>query len=208
MSYRLLVSALFVLSAMTATRAELAPSPAEAKLLPVGAKVPAAMVRTVDGAELDLATAIAGRPTLVVFYRGSWCPYCNKHLAALAELEPELLKLGYQILAVSPDDAAGLAAAAEKNHLSYRLLSDRQMHASAAFGVAFRVDDATVEKYRKWKIELAPVPGEPTARWLPVPAAFLISADGIVRFAHADADYKVRLVAADLLAAAQGALTP
>ena len=208
MTSRLLPSLLLGLSLLAAARAELAPSAAEARPLPLGAKVPAALVKTMDGAELDLAAAVAGKPTLLVFYRGSWCPYCNKHLAALAELEPELLKLGYQILAVSPDDPAGLATMTEKNHLSYRLLSDRKMQAAGALGLAFRVNAATVEKYQGWKIDLAPVPGEPAARWLPVPAAYLIAADGTIRFVHANPDYKVRLAAADLLAAAKNALRP
>lgn len=187
-------------------RAELASSPETAKPLPVGAAVPSAMVRDVAGTELDLATAVAGRPTLIVFYRGSWCPYCNKHLAELQGAEAELLALGYQILALSPDEAAGLHAAQEKNHLSYRLLSDHAMKASEAFGLAFRVDPPTVEKYQKWNIALAPVPSEPAARWLPLPAAYLVGRDGKVRFVYTNADYKTRLSMADLMAAAKSAL--
>ena len=106
--------------------------------LPVGAKVPAARVQSIEGSAVDLATACAEKPTLLIFYRGSWCPYCNRHLAALAEIEPRLLELGYQIIALSPDEATGLKAMAEKNHLNYRLLSDHAMNAAAAFGRAFR----------------------------------------------------------------------
>lgn len=187
-------------------RASVAPSAAEAVPLAAGARVPAVTVQTVEGAALDLAAAVAQKPTLLIFYRGSWCPYCNRHLAALGEIEPELLRLGYQILAVSPDEAPGLRAAAEKNHLNYRLLSDRAMHAAAAFGLAFRVDTATAEKYRTYKIDLAPVPGEPAARWLPVPAVYVIGRDGVVRFVHTDPDYKARLAPEEVLAAARAAL--
>jgi len=187
-------------------RAALAPSAAEAVPLAAGARVPAVVVQTIEGRDLDLATTAAQKPTLLIFYRGSWCPYCNRHLAALAEVEPELLKLGYQILAVSPDETHGLRAAAEKNHLNYRLLSDRAMQASAAFGLAFRIDASTVEKYRGYKIDLPPVPGEPSARWLPVPAVYIIGRDGLVKFVHSDPDYKARLAPADVLAAARAAL--
>lgn len=187
-------------------RAELAPSPAEAKPLPVGAKVPAAMVQTVDGADLDLAAVVAQKPTLLIFYRGSWCPYCNRHLAALGEIEPELLKLGYQILALSPDGAAGLKTVAEKNHLNYRLLSDQAMQAASAFGLAFRVEAKTVTAYTGYGITLATVPGEPAARWLPVPAVYLIGRDGLVKYVHTNPDYKVRLSAEQVMAAAQAAL--
>lgn len=187
-------------------RAELAPSPAEAKPLPVGAKVPAAMVQTVDGADLDLAAVVAQKPTLLIFYRGGWCPYCNRHLAALGEIEPELLKLGYQIIALSPDGAAGLKTVAEKNHLNYRLLSDQAMQAASAFGLAFRVEAKTVTAYTGYGITLATVPGEPAARWLPVPAVYLIGRDGLVKYVHTNPDYKVRLSAEQVMAAAQAAL--
>lgn len=187
-------------------RAALAPSAAEAVPLAAGARIPAVVVQTVEGTGLDLAATVAQKPTLLIFYRGSWCPYCNRHLAALGEIEPELLKLGYQVLAISPDEAPGLRAAAGKNHLNYRLLSDRAMHAAAAFGLAFRVDAATAEKYRGYKIDLPPVPGEPAARWLPVPAVYVVGRDGVVKFVHTDPDYKARLAPDDVLKAARAAL--
>lgn len=186
--------------------AGLVPSPAEIKPLPVGAKVPAAMVQTVDGADRDLAAVVAQKPTLLIFYRGSWCPYCNRHLAALGEIEPELLKLGYQILALSPEGAAGLKTVAEKNHLNYRLLSDQAMQAASAFGLAFRVEARTVAAYTGYGITLATVPGEPAARWLPVPAVYLIGRDGLVKYVHTNPDYKVRLSAEQVMAAARAAL--
>lgn len=206
MLLRFILVVLFFSLPVAGLHAALASSATEAAPLAAGARVPAAVVQTVEGDKLDLAAAVAEKPTLLVFYRGSWCPYCNRHLAALGEIEPELLKLGYQILAVSPDETPGLRAAAEKNRLNYRLLSDRAMLASAAFGLAFRIDGPTVEKYRGYKIDLPPVPGEPAARWLPVPAVYVIGRDGVVKFVHADPDYKARLAPADVLAAARAAL--
>ncbi|MBI2498177.1 MAG: AhpC/TSA family protein, partial [Opitutae bacterium] len=174
--------------------------------LPVGAKAPAVMVKSVEGADLALPDILAQKPTLLIFYRGSWCPYCNKHLAALAEIEPRLLALGCQIVALSPDEAAGLRQMAGKNHLNYRLFSDRAMQAASAFGVAFRVDDKTVKAYTGYGITLPPVPGEAGTHWLPVPAVYVIGRDGTVKFVHADPDYKVRLSAEAVVAAAKSAL--
>lgn len=186
--------------------AQLAPSPKDIVPLTVGATVPTAMVTTLDGAPADLAALVREKPTVLIFYRGSWCPYCNTHLAALAELEPQLLALGFQILAVSPDGAAGLKKATEKNHLGYRLLSDTAGNAARAFGVAFRVDEKTVKTYTGYGIALAPIPGETDAFWLPVPAVFIVGRDGAIQFAHTDPNYKARLSATDLLAAARATL--
>lgn len=179
---------------------------ASAKPLAVGATAPAATVKTAEGAPFDLGAALAEKPTVLVFYRGGWCPYCNKQLAELAAFEPKFLELGFQIIAVSTDAPGGLAPTAEKDRIAYRLLSDRDMAAASAYGVAFRVDAATVEKYRGYKIDLAPIPGEShDGRWLPVPTVFVIGRDRVVRYVTSNPDFKVRLPAAELLAGAKAA---
>ncbi|HTL67732.1 MAG TPA: peroxiredoxin-like family protein [Lacunisphaera sp.] len=201
-SFRLFI---VLLSLPLALRAGLAPAATAIAPIAPGVKAPAATVQTVAGAGIELASVLAAKPTVLVFYRGSWCPYCNRHLAALAEVEPKLLELGYQIVAISPDETAGLQAMAAKHHLAYRLLSDRAMTAASAFGVAFRVDAAGVAAYRGYGVELPPVPGEADARWLPVPSVFIIDRAGVVRFAHTNPDFKVRLSGEEVLAAAQAA---
>jgi peroxiredoxin len=180
----------------------IAASPEAANPLGVGATAPGAMLTAIDGTKFDLAKAFAEKPTVLVFYRGSWCPFCNRQLAALGELEPKLLALGYQIIAVSPDTADGLKTMAGKNKLPYRLLSDRAMIASSAYGVAFRMPDATEKFYRSKGVDLAPIPGGEGA-WLPVPTVYLIGRDGVIKFAFSNPDYKVRLSTEALLAAAQ-----
>ena len=187
-------------------QAAFAPSAAEAKPVAPGRPVPSVTVLTADGDVLDLAAATAGRPTLLLFYRGGWCPYCTKHLAGLQEIEPELTKLGYQTLAISPEPAASLAGIAEKHGLTHRLLSDSTGAAAQALGLAFRVDAETQKKYAGYGIPLQPIPGEPDARWLPVPAAILIGPDGVIRFVFTHPDYKARISPAQILAEARRAV--
>ncbi len=201
----LLFTTLLTASALSSSAA-LASSAKEVQPLGVGASVPAAQVKTIDNTAVSLASLVADKPTLLVFYRGSWCPYCNTHLAALAEIEPKLLQLGFQIIAVTPDSLAGLKTMTEKNHLNYRLFSDEAMEAASAFGVAFRMDEKTMKAYAAHGVTLATVPGEPDARWLPVPAVFVISRSGVIKFVHTNPDYKARLSPEDVIAAAQAAL--
>jgi peroxiredoxin len=198
--------ALAILSAgsLTATAA-IAPTPDAVSPLGIGATVPSASIVTPSGKTLSLSEALGGKPTLLVFYRGGWCPYCTVHLGELAGIESQLVDLGWQIVGISPDTPAALAESAGKHQLGYRLFSDRAMEATAAFGLAFKVDDKTVERYKGHKIDLAPVPGDPESRWLPVPAAYLIDASGTVRFAYTNADYKTRIDPDELIAAARAA---
>jgi len=68
-SFRLVyLLSLLALTALSA-RAELAPAAAAAKPLAVGATAPAVTVTSADGTAFDLGTALAEKPTLLLFYR-------------------------------------------------------------------------------------------------------------------------------------------
>jgi peroxiredoxin len=170
--------------------------------LKVGAHAPAVVVKTVDGANFDLGQAVSAKPTILMFYRGGWCPYCNRQLAGIQEYEQRFLALGYQILAVCTDKPENLRATMDKHGLSYTLLSDRAMAAAGAFQVAYRVPDDVAKKTASYHIDLPEIPGEPGGRWLPVPAIFIIGKDGVIKFAEFNSDYKVRPPPEEILAAA------
>jgi peroxiredoxin len=131
--------------------------------------------------------------------------YCNLQLGQLQTMEAELLDLGYQILAISPDRPEKLAESVAKHKLSYTVLSDHAMNAARAFGIAFRVDDQTLELYKGYGIDLEAASGE-THHMLPVPAVFVVGTDGVIKFSYVNPDYKIRLEGDALLAAAKAAL--
>ncbi len=170
--------------------------------LDVGEKAPVAILRRPDGKAADLAALYARQPTVLIFYRGGWCPYCNTHLAQISAAEPELLKMGYQILAISPDRPEELSKTLDKQHLTYYLLSDSDVVIAQAFGLVFRVDDPTLEKYRGFGIDLEKASGR-DHHLLPVPAVYIVDTTGTIRFAHWNPDYKTRLASEDLLKAAR-----
>ncbi|TVR52117.1 MAG: hypothetical protein EA425_05625 [Puniceicoccaceae bacterium] len=167
-----------------------------------GASLPNVAVTTEKGDSVRLHNLVADKPTALVFYRGGWCPYCNTQLAGLAEIETDLKELGYQILAISPDRPEAVAKAAAENEFSYRLVSDHSADAARAFGVAFRVDDATHTALLGHGIDIEAASGR-DHRLLPIPAVFLTDREGRIVFTHADEDYRVRLAGQDLLAAAR-----
>lgn len=120
-------------------------------------------------------------------------------------IEQDLIDLGYRLFAVSPDVAEQLQATVSKNELGYRLLSDRGMQASQAFGIAFR-DEEMVKTYREsYGLDLEAYAGD-DHRMLPVPAVFVLDTDGRIAFHYVNADYRVRLPETVLLEAAKAAL--
>ena len=170
--------------------------------LAVGSSIPKVGVQTIDGKSGSLPKILARQPTVLVFYRGGWCPFCNLQMAGLQSAQSELQKLGYRIVALSPDRAAELQKSVAKHQLTYQLLSDSTMDAARAFGVAFRVDDGTLEKYKGYGVDLETASGKPHHQ-LPVPSVFLVNRSGKIVYRYFNPDYKVRLSTAELLAAAR-----
>lgn len=184
---------------LTAADTASVPQSAEAAVpLAVGAAAPQdAALHTVDGKATTVGKALAGQPTVVIFYRGGWCPFCTRQLAGLREIVPGLTEAGWKIIAIAPDAPETLrAAAADEDGL--RRFSDAEGHAMRAFGVAFHVDDATQEKLQGYGIDLAKASGQ-NHRLLPVPSVFAIDGTGVIRFAHVNPDYKARMDAQELL---------
>ena len=174
------------------------------KVSPVltGTIMPSAILQTIDGKSVGLKELVSQKPTVLIFYRGGWCPYCNAHLAELQKIEQDLVDMGYQILAVSPDQPKFLEESAEKHNLEYTLLSDSPMNLSKAFGLAFKVDDNTLQQYKKNGMDLEKNSGY-DHHLLPVPAVYLINPDGLITFQYVNPDYKTRIKSEILKAAAK-----
>lgn len=158
----------------------------------VGSAVPELTVRTVDGEPVDLNETIRNKPAVLIFYRGGWCPYCNTQLAQLQQIEAEIIKYGYQIIAISPDKPGKMAESIDEHKMNYLLLSDSDMAAAKAFGIAFKLDESTIKKYDEYGIDLYAASGEKHYS-LPVPSVFVIGTDEIIKFEYVNPNYKIRL---------------
>ena len=172
----------------------------------IGQSLPKLVLKTADDAPFDLNAAVAEKDTVLIFYRGGWCPYCNAHLGQLQSIESDLVKLGFQIIAVSPDRPEVLKGHGEEEGFKYRLLSDSEMTAAQALGIAFKVDNATVEKYKtSYGIDIEADSGQ-KHHLLPVPSVFIVGKDGAIQFSYVNPDYKIRIDSGVLLKAAEAVL--
>lgn len=173
-----------------------------AEPLKVGDKLPRGLkLSDSAGKPVALDEAIAGgKPVVLVFYRGGWCPFCNKNLAAWQSKLGELEKSGASIIAVAMEKPIDSAATSEKDKLSYRVLSDESGAACRAAGLIFQLDDKTRKMYEGYGINLAKT--NANGKWeLPHPATFVIDKDGVVRYARVDKDYRQRADPDEVIAA-------
>lgn len=197
MKNALLTLSFLFFSAVLSAQTELPKTAMEISPLLIGEKIPNLSLKSADNVDVNLSDLFANKKTILVFYRGGWCPYCNLHLAALGESEKELLELGYQIIAVSPDSPKKLKMTDEKNKLNYLLLSDSNGALSRAAGIAFQAPS----NYKSIVTEGSD--GANTALFIPVPSVFITDVTGVIQFEHITPDYKHRISNELLIAAAK-----
>jgi peroxiredoxin len=166
----------------------------------IGQTIPDLPALDKDGNRHSLPELIARKPTVIIFYRGGWCPFCSSHLAELAVAEEEIYQLGYQVLAISPDQPSYLKRSFDEVNMKYTLLSDSGMDIARAFGVAFRADAETVAGLKLHGMDIEAQSGQDHHQ-LPVPAVFLTGTDGKILFQYVNPDYRERISGEILMAA-------
>ncbi|PMG42405.1 alkyl hydroperoxide reductase [Shewanella sp. 10N.286.52.B9] len=171
-----------------------------------GQQIPNLDLKDVAGNKVNLLALTAAKPTIFFFYRGGWCPFCNVQMGQLKAIEPKLIEMGFQLVGISPDSPAKLKASMNDNKLDYLLLSDENMTASQAFGIAFYTSEKVTSMYRaKLSVEntLWTTPVGEQRLVLPVPAVYLADKTGLVHFQYINPNYKVRPAPELILTAAK-----
>lgn len=193
-------SMLITASVSAATATNIASAAEKVSPLMPGLTVPELTLKDKEGKNVALSERFAEKTTVLIVYRGGWCPYCSKQLANVQKIEEQIAELGAQIIAVSPDSPEKLAES-RIDSPNYQLLSDDSLTLSQALGLAFYLDDKTATIYRnKLGVNFVSIDGEVKVA-LPVPAVFVIDKKGLVHFQYANPNYKVRLTENLLLAA-------
>jgi peroxiredoxin len=162
----------------------------------IGESLPDATLQDLDGQPIQLSAVLSRQPTVLVVYRGGWCPYCKQHLAALAKAEAEILALGYQIVAISPDDYQNLKPTIADNEVHYQLYADPDAQLIQAMGIAF----ATPEDYVKYIAKKSK--GEVSTA-LPVPTLMVLNKKSEILFEYINPTYSTRISPELLLAVLQ-----
>ncbi|SMC42082.1 peroxiredoxin-like family protein [Pedobacter africanus] len=165
----------------------------------IGEQLPSVYLTDAAGSIFELNKALAAKPTILIFYRGGWCPYCNLQLSGLQEIEEGLKNTGYQVIAVSTDKPDNLKQSMEKGKLSYTLLSDADLNLAKQVGIAFKAPEA----YQKMLV--GTTGGKDTDMLLPVPSIFILNRSGEIRFEYIEPNFKER-ISPELLKAVAKAL--
>lgn len=161
-----------------------------------GQMLPEVNVTLIDGSKQPIASYLKGQKTVLFFYRGGWCPFCNTQMGQLKKIEPKLKALGFKLVGISTDAPEGLMKSVSKQALTYDLVSDFHSEVSQAFGLAFFANEKTTKRYVNRLNLTNPLKKNANGEErlvLPVPAVYVVDQKGLVQFNYVNPNFKVRL---------------
>jgi len=166
--------------------------------LQVGQKAPSFEGLDQNKSKFSSSNILREKQLIVVFYRGQWCPFCNRHLSELQDRLEDFKKAGAQIVAISPEKTENISKTIEKTKAEFPVLWDKDNSIMEAFGVDFVLAKNLQEKYKEYGVDLIRDNGN-SSQTLPVPATFVIGRNGKIKYMQYDPDYKNRSSAKDIL---------
>jgi peroxiredoxin len=167
------------------------------RALKVGDRAPEFTLPDVNGKPVSSADLLQQGPLIVTFLRGRWCPFCCATVEAWQEHIAEVKAKGANLVAISPMTSKQGDFMRDQHKLMFPILSDSGNQVAAQFGVGYTVPDYQQELFKTVFVNLPFINGDES--WtLPLPATFVIAANGLVTFAFADPDYTLRAEPADV----------
>jgi peroxiredoxin len=168
--------------------------------LKTGTQAPAFTATDNSGNKLDLKVLLAKHKAVVLFfYRGQWCPYCNKQISHLQDSLELLTGKGAYVIGVTPETGENINKTIDKTHASFSIVQDKGYAIMKAYQVNYVVDADMYTKLKGYGIDLEKNNGN-TDHVLPVPATYVIDRSGKIIYAHVDKDYTKRPPVSAILA--------
>jgi peroxiredoxin len=166
--------------------------------LKVGDKAPDFTAKDQNGKTIYLSQALKNGPVVMLFYRGQWCPYCNKQLIRFSDSLQLLTAKGASVMAVTPEVAENVKKTVEKTKATFPIIEDEGLMIMKSYKVNFAVDENTVTKYKGYGIDFDKANGSNGTN-LPVPATYIIGTDGNIKYVFFNTDYRKRVSVQEIL---------
>ena len=168
--------------------------------LQVGEEAPEIKASLSCGESVNLSEAVKKGDVLLVFYRGYWCPVCNRHLSEMTTEMKALQDRGIRVVAVSPESHEYIKKTIEQSNIDFPVISDTDGQIMRDYNVFYTVTNEYQERIQSYlKVDLADVNVQEDAA-LPVPATYLIGKDRRIKYAHYDPNYRNRASVEDIIA--------
>jgi peroxiredoxin len=167
--------------------------------LKVNNKAPDFSAKDQNGKMIFLKDELKRGKVVLIFYRGQWCPYCNKELKNMEDSLSLITSKGATVVAVTPELPENISKTIDKTKATYSILSDDNLKIMKAYNVAYSVDSITMKMYKGYGIDFMQANGSNGAN-LPVPAVYIIDTSGNITYRYFDVDYRKRMSIQEILA--------
>jgi peroxiredoxin len=144
-----------------------------------------------NGKKVSLKEILKNGEAVLIFYRGQWCPYCNKQLSQLNDSLSYVTAKGGTIITITPETADNIKKTISKTKATYSILQDKGMVIMENYKVNFALDEKIVETYKGYGIDFEKANGENGAN-LPVPATYIIGKNGKIKYVFFNPDHTKR----------------
>ncbi|MDZ4808952.1 MAG: peroxiredoxin-like family protein [Bacteroidota bacterium] len=157
----------------------------------LASKAPDFKAKDQNGKDIKLKDLLKQGKVVLVFYRGYWCPYCNKELSRLQDSLQLIKDKGATLIAVSPEKPENISKTIEKTKADYSILYDEGMKIMKAYDVEYEMQENVVTRYRNSGLDIEKINGD-NGKYLPVPAIYIIDKESTVIYRFFEPDYKKR----------------
>jgi peroxiredoxin len=165
----------------------------------LNSKAPDFKAKDQNGNEVRLKDLLKKGRVVLVFYRGQWCPNCNKFLSRLEDSLSLIKAKGATVIAVTPELPENIKLTIEKTKAEYSVLYDEGLKIMKAYDVEFEVPENVLTRYRNSGIKIDENNGK-NGNFLPIPATYIIDKEANITYRFFNPDYKKRPSIAEILA--------
>jgi peroxiredoxin len=194
----LIVLTLLISGSLFAQQSMVSSQPAA---LVMGSKAPDFNGTDYLGKKHSLKSLLKGHNAVVLFfYRGQWCPYCNKYIKQMQDNLTKLTAKGAIVVAVTPETELGINTTVSKTGAAFTIINDKAYKIMKAYKVDYVVNANDLALMHKYHIDMDANNGN-MDHVLPIPATYIINKKEKIVFAHFDVDYRKRASIDDITAA-------
>lgn len=170
-----------------------AASPEEAvkTALRAGTRMPSFELKDDTGKTVKSSDLLKEGNIVLVFYRGSWCPFCNLYLHKLQSRLADITAAGGKLVAISVENPDASMAIAEKNEVQFTVLSDPELVTAKKFGIVYQLSPELDKEYRSYGLDIAKHNAMDRPE-LPLAVTYVIDKTGKITYAFIESDYKKR----------------
>ena len=166
----------------------------------VGEKAPNFSVTDSTQLKFKLSKALKRGPVVLIFFRGYWCPACNRYLAQYADSLGQIVARGATLVLVTPESYPSMMNYDREGIAGFTVLSDTENKIMQQYQVLFNVRSDyqdMLQKYLGKRLDKINASGKGV---LPVPATYIIDQKRRIVYRQFDLDYNHRANVSDILA--------